>query len=120
MTDPSYRHLKVEETQNVSYVQVLDELIREDFRIREELLQLAAGGKPTMMLDLGRVKFASAAFLATLVKLHMDLEKQHRRLKVYSLSSPLKEVFVNTRLHKYLDVYESEDAAFQSVQMMHH
>ena len=117
---PAYRHLKVEETRNVSYIKVLDELIREDFRIRDELLGFVSAGKPTIMLDLGKVKFASAGFLATLVKMHMDLEKQHRKLKVYNLSTQLREVFVNTKLHKYLDIYENEDAAFQSVQMMHH
>jgi anti-anti-sigma regulatory factor len=115
-----FRHLKVEETRNVSFIKVLDELIREDFRIRDELLGFVGAGKPTVMLDLGRVQFASAGFLATLVKMHMDLEKQHRKLKVYNLSIQLREVFVNTKLHKYLDIYDNEDAAFQSVQMMHH
>jgi anti-anti-sigma factor len=85
-------------------------------RIHDQLLALADEPSASdLLLDFGNVEYLTSTALATLVILHKKLLATGRHMTVGNLSPQVHEVFMVTRLDKFLDLrlagQENEPAA---------
>jgi len=74
-------------------------------RLQDQLLALAdESSDSALLLDFANVECVSGMALGTLVKLHKNLLIRGRRMTIANLSPQVLEVFVVTRLNKFLDL----------------
>src|SRR5262249_50334123 len=73
--------------------------------IHDQLLALAEEpSEADLLLDFGNVEYVSSTALGTLVSLHKKLLARGRHLIVGNLSPQVQEVFVVTRLDRFLNL----------------
>ena len=81
-------------------------------RIRDELLVLAdEPGNPSLVLDFRNVDYVSSMALGTLVRMQKKLRASGRRMTLVNLSPQVHEVFVVTRLDKFLRLIPADPMA---------
>jgi anti-sigma B factor antagonist len=88
---------------------ILDEqniqMIRDDlFRLIDE------HGRRKLLLNFARVEFLSSAALDLLVRVHKRLNQLHGKLVLCGLSKTIAEIFVLTKLNRYLSITLDEKA----------
>src|SRR5262249_37251018 len=86
------------------------------YRVHDQLLALTEEpSESDLLLDFGNVEYLTSTALGTLVNLHKKLLAGGRHMAIGNLNPQVHEVFVVTRLHKFLDVQlarqEDEPAA---------
>ena len=116
--DPTqFEHLLVETTRNACFIKVLDHDSDSRDEVRAELETAAKCDKATLMLNLCEISAPSRSLLVALLRVEAYLQKHGRSLKIYNLSPQCEQLFRKTNLDRLLDVFESEDVAFESLQL---
>jgi anti-anti-sigma factor len=86
-------------------------------RLHDQLLTLAdEPSESDLLLDFGNVKYLTSRALGTLVSLHKKLLAGGRHLTVGNLSPQVHEVFMVTRLDKFLDLRLTGQAVERAAQ----
>jgi anti-sigma B factor antagonist len=72
------------------------------------------GGRRKLLLNFGNVEFMSSAALGKLIALHKKLQGVSGRLILCNIDPGIKEVFEITKLDKFFNIKDEEQAALQA------
>lgn len=85
-------------------------------RMRDEILALAVGDVPGLIVDLTEVSYLDSSGVKALFQLARDLRQHDQTLLVtLPVGSPLRRVLKVTRLHEVAPICDDVDAAFNLV-----
>tara|TARA_B100000315_G_scaffold252246_1_gene288654 strand:+ start:32 stop:364 length:333 start_codon:yes stop_codon:yes gene_type:complete len=64
-------------------------------------------------IDFSNVPYIDSSGLATLIELFQRLKKVNGKLRIYSVSEKVKNVFEVTKLHKLFEIYDDQETALE-------
>jgi anti-sigma B factor antagonist len=76
-----------------------------------EAFKQGAAGLRAILIDLSQVRYMDSSGIATLVEALQNCRKKNTRLRLCSLSSPVKDVFELARLASVFEIYPTVDEA---------
>ena len=107
-----YRHLDVNEVDDVTVVRFRDRKIVEDINIQElaqEMFRLVeADNRGRVLLNFSSVEFLSSAALGKLITLEKKVKAHGGTLKLCNIRPEIYEVFAITKLNRVFDIKEDE------------
>jgi anti-anti-sigma factor len=110
-----YRHLDVNEVDDVTVVRFRDRKIVEDVNIQElgqEMFHIVeADNRGRVLLNFSSVEFLSSAALGKLITLEKKVKAHGGTLKLCNIRPEIYEVFAITKLNRVFDIKEDETDA---------
>ena len=99
---------------NVAVVELVDRKILDEASITEigeELLALAEGDSPRLVLDFANVGHMSSSALGMLITLHKRVREKGGALRLCNIRPSIREVFEITRLNEVFGILSSRQEA---------
>jgi anti-sigma B factor antagonist len=110
-----YRHLDVNEVDDVTVVRFRDRKIVEDVNIQElgqEMFRVVeTDNRGRLLLNFSSVEFLSSAALGKLITLEKKVKAHGGTLKLCNIRPEIYEVFAITKLNRVFDIKEDETDA---------
>jgi len=106
--------LRVEETEGVAVVNILDRAIVQDNEIQQighELEELIERGRSNILLDFGNVKHMSSQAVGVLLQAQRRCKAGGGLLKVCNPNPEVAEIFKITNLPRVIEIHPDEDQA---------
>lgn len=112
MTETGFRHLEINEVQDVTVVHFRNRKIIEDLSIQElgqELIHLVeVDNCRRLVLNFGSVEFLSSAALGKLITLDKKVKAHNGVLKLCCIRPEIYKVFEITKLDRLFDIKDEE------------
>ncbi len=89
--------------------------ITQSDEVESQLAKDVLSGEGDIIIDLGSISYISSSGIRIFVGMVRELNKQGRKLKLCSITPPVKKVFDVVELLDLFDVYDDEAAAEASL-----
>lgn len=85
-------------------------------KIRDELKQVIDAGRAKLIIDLGQVQFVDSSGLSVLVTALKSARAKAGDVVLLNLTPPVRSIIELTRLHRILEISDSEEAALKKLE----
>jgi anti-sigma B factor antagonist len=89
--------------------------ITQSDEVESQLAKDVLSGEGDIIIDLGSISYISSSGIRIFVGMVRELNKQGRKLKLCSITPPVKKVFDVVELLDLFDVYDDEESAVSSL-----
>ncbi len=110
--------IKIYEDRDVTRIDILEPELTGQAEINDFVRRVAKGvtklGHHRIVINCENVNSISSRMLGVLLEMDRKLKAKKAQLRLANLSDPVREVMLVTRLHDYLSIHDSVDAAYAS------
>ena len=89
--------------------------ITQSDEVESQLAKDVLSGEGDIIIDLGSISYISSSGIRIFVGMVRELNKQGRKLKLCSITPPVKKVFDVVELLDLFDVFDDEESAVASL-----
>ena len=115
-------NLNVRENSGVTVIEIVGRLTLGEVatRLTDEIRQLVAKGKKSILLNLAGLTNMDSSGVGLLVSSFATVNREGGHLKLSNLTARVKDLLLITKLYAVLEVYEDEPAALASFAVAAH
>ncbi len=85
-----------------------------DVQLKKRIDEVVSRGDRKLLLNLASVPYMDSGGLGEVVRSYSTVKREGGELKLYGVTSRIKDLMVITKLHTVFDIYESEAEAVGS------
>lgn len=107
--------VKEEKTKKVKIIDIEGEVdVYTSMELKKELNNLIDAGEKRMIVNLEKVVYMDSSGLGILVAVLKRIRSEKGNMKLIKLTPGIKKIFELTRLTKFFEIFDNEEAAVKS------